>query len=335
MIYLENYKSSLDLLHTEVAIKLVKDTFERALSSNLRLTRVSAPLIVYEDTGLNDNLNGTEQAISFKAKTLGDRDIDIVHSLAKWKRMALKNYGLKRFKGIYTDMNALRKDEEEVDNLHSIYVDQWDWEKVIEAEDRTLDFLYGTVDRIVEAMRETQHKVLENYHDLQPVIPETDCFYITTTELYNMYPDLTPKEREYEICKEKKLVFISQIGDILPDGKKHDGRSPDYDDWSLNGDILIWYDILGCQVELSSMGIRVDKKSFQQQLAIAGCMERLQLPFHQALLNDELPLTMGGGIGQSRLCMVLLNKAHVGEVQASLWPKEMIEKCHQCNIELL
>ena len=316
MILPDNYISRLDLLQTEIAIKLVKDTFERQLARHLSLTRVSAPLMVYADSGLNDNLNGYERPIDFDVPALDNRELEIVHSLAKWKRMALKNYGIRRFKGIYTDMNAIRRDES-LDNLHSIYVDQWYWEKVIEDEDRNLDFLKGTVDRIMKAI-------------MQP-----DVFYITSKELYEMYPDLTSKEREDRIVKEKKTVFIMQIGDKLPDGKPHDGRAPDYDDWQFNGDLLIWYDVLNTAVELSSMGIRVNKESLVAQLQKSGNMERMDLPYHKALMNDELPLTMGGGIGQSRLCMLLLNKAHVGEVQASVWPDNMILECHNKNIELL
>ena len=329
----ENYYSSLDLLHTEYAIKLVKDTFERRLARHLNLTRVSAPLMVRQDSGLNDNLNGYERPITFRAKDI-EGDMEIIHSLAKWKRMALKNYGIKRFKGIYTDMNAIRRDEK-LDNLHSRYVDQWDWEKVIEKEDRTIDFLEGTVDRIMMAIIDTEEAIRESYPELDIIVESPDVFFITSKELYDLYPDLTAKEREQKIVKDKKTVFIMQIGDTLPDGLPHDGRAPDYDDWALNGDLLFWYDILDTAVEISSMGIRVDAESLLYQLEKSGNMDRVSLPFHQALLNGELPLTMGGGIGQSRLCMLLLNKAHVGEVQASVWPKEMIETCRRNNIELL
>lgn len=334
MILPENYTSKLDLLQTEIAIKLVKDTFERQLARHLSLTRVSAPLMVYADSGLNDNLNGYERPIDFDVPALGDRELEIVHSLAKWKRMALKNYGIRRFKGIYTDMNAIRRDES-LDNLHSIYVDQWDWEKVIEDEDRNLDFLKGTVDRIMKAIMDTEDAIRQNYPELDIIVKQPDVFYITSKELYEMYPDLSSKEREDRIVKDKKTVFIMQIGDKLPDGKPHDGRAPDYDDWQLNGDLLIWYDVLNTAVELSSMGIRVNKDSLVDQLQKSGKMERMELPYHKALMNDELPLTMGGGIGQSRLCMLLLNKAHVGEVQASVWPQDMIDLCHKHNIELL
>ena len=329
-----NYHSSLDLLQTEVAIKLVKDTFERSLASHLKLTRVSAPLMVRSDSGLNDNLNGVERPITFDVPSVNNEQLEIVHSLAKWKRMALKNYGIRRFKGIYTDMNAIRRDEN-VDNLHSIYVDQWDWEKVIEEEDRNLDFLMGTVDRIMAAIMDTEDQIREHYPQLDIIVKQKDVKYITSSELYQLYPDIPARQREYEIVKKYKTVFIMQIGDKLADGLPHDGRAPDYDDWALNGDLLIWYDVLDQPVELSSMGIRVNKKSLIEQLEKAGCSERAQLPFHKALLNDELPLTMGGGIGQSRLCMLLLNKAHVGEVQASIWPEEMVAECHENNIELL
>ncbi|MBQ1522426.1 MAG: aspartate--ammonia ligase [Erysipelotrichaceae bacterium] len=329
----ENYKSSLDLLHTEYAIKLVKDTFERRLAHHLSLTRVSAPLMVRQDSGLNDNLNGYERPITFAAKDL-DGEMEIIHSLAKWKRMALKNYGIRRFKGIYTDMNAIRRDET-LDNLHSIYVDQWDWEKVVEQEDRNIEFLKGTVDRIMKAIIDTEDAIRRNYPQLDIIVKQPDVFFITSKELYDMYPDLPAKEREFRIVKEKKTVFIMQIGDVLPDGLPHDGRAPDYDDWQLNGDLLFWYDLLNTAVEISSMGIRVDSKSLLYQLDKSNNMDRINLPFHKALLNNELPLTMGGGIGQSRLCMLLLNKAHVGEVQASVWPQDMIDLCHKHNIELL
>ncbi|MBR0385170.1 MAG: aspartate--ammonia ligase [Erysipelotrichaceae bacterium] len=330
----ENYHSQLDLLQTEIALKLVKDTFERQLAKHLSLTRVSAPLMVRSTTGLNDNLNGVERPVIFDVPALGGDQLEIVHSLAKWKRMAIKLYGLHRFKGIYTDMNAIRRDEE-LDNLHSLYVDQWDWEKVIEEEDRTIEFLEGTVDRIMAAIIDTEQVIRENYPQLDIIVKQPDVHYITTTQLYELYPDLTPKERENEITRKYGTVFIMQIGDILPDGKKHDGRAPDYDDWELNGDLLLWSDILETAVEISSMGIRVNRESLLKQLEKAGCMDRVKLPFHKALLNGELPLTMGGGIGQSRLCMLLLNKAHVGEVQASIWPDAMVEECHKKNIELL
>jgi aspartate--ammonia ligase len=330
----KDYKSDLDLLNTQIAIKICKDNFERSLADNLGLTRVSAPLMVDKASGLNDNLNGYERPISFDVPYLAGREFEIVHSLAKWKRMALKQYGLRRFKGIYTDMNAIRRDEK-LGNIHSVYVDQWDWEKVIEEEDRTLEFLYGTVDRIMKALRATQDELLKHYPELPKNISDEDVFYITSQELADMYPDLDGKGREYAICKLHPTVFISQIGDKLKDGKPHDGRAPDYDDWQLNGDLLVWYDLLQMPIELSSMGIRVNKESMIEQLIKSNNSERMALPYHQDLLNDKLPLTMGGGIGQSRLCMVLLNKAHIGEVQASIWPKDMIEACRNNQIELL
>lgn len=330
----QNYKSILDLLQTEIALKLVKDTFERHLAKRLSLTRVSAPLMVRSSSGLNDSLNGVERPVSFDVPALEGSELEIVHSLAKWKRMALKQYGLHRFKGIYTDMNAIRRDER-LDNLHSLYVDQWDWEKVIEEEDRTIDFLKGTIDRIMAAIIDTEEVIRQEYPQLDIIVKEPSCYFITAGQLYDLYPDLPAKDREYEITRKHKTVFIMQIGDKLPDGSKHDGRAPDYDDWKLNGDLLLWYDVLDTAVEISSMGIRVNRESLVEQLAKADCLDKLELPYHKALLNDELPLTMGGGIGQSRLCMLLLNKAHVGEVQASVWPQEMIDECHRRNIELL
>ena len=333
MIYPKDYKSDLDLLHTEIAIKMIKDSFERNLAKRLGLTRVSAPLFVYRNSGLNDDLSGTERPVSFDAKDL-EGEVEIIHSLAKWKRYVLKKYGIRRFKGIYTDMNAIRRDET-LDYIHSIYVDQWDWEKVILKEDRTLDFLYGTVDRILQALSDTYDDLRKEYPEIKKNINTDKCFCITSEDLYKLYPDLEPKQREYEIVKKHKTVFISQIGDTLPDGKPQDGRAPDYDCWRLNGDLLVWYDLLKCPIELSSMGIRVDKDDLLYQIEKAGCKERLEYDFHKSLLNGDLPLTMGGGIGQSRLCMVILNKAHIGEVQASLWPERIIKECHENGIELL
>lgn len=332
-LHIENYASSLDILETQKAIKLVKDTFEQELAKQLSLTRVSAPLFVTKSSGLNDNLNGVERPVSFDIKQIVGEEVEVVQSLAKWKRMALKKYGLKRFKGLYTDMNAIRRDEE-LDNLHSCYVDQWDWEKVIYKEDRNIEFLKGTVERIMKAIVATEQVVYQRYPQIKPSVKETP-YFITTQELEYMYPDLTPKERENKITKEHKTVFLMQIGKPLANGKPHDGRSPDYDDWELNGDLLLWYDLFDSAIEISSMGIRVDSFSLERQLIIAGCEDRKELPFHKALLNDELPLTMGGGIGQSRLCLIMLHKAHVGEVQASLWPKDIIEECIQQNIHLL
>lgn len=330
---INNYESKLDILETQKAIKLVKDTFERELAKQLSLTRVSAPLFVKKSSGLNDNLNGVERPVSFDIKNIDNEEIEVVQSLAKWKRMALKKYGIKRFKGLYTDMNAIRRDED-LDNLHSCYVDQWDWEKVIYKEDRNLDFLKGTVKRIMNAIVETEYAVYKKYPNIEPSI-QANPYFVTTEELEVMYPSLTPKQREKEITRLHKTVFIMKIGKPLANGKPHDGRSPDYDDWELNGDLLVWYDLFDDAVELSSMGIRVDAHSLQRQLIVAGCEDRMNLPFHKALLNNELPLTMGGGIGQSRLCLVMLKKAHVGEVQASIWPDDLIEECVSQNIYLL
>ena len=325
-------ENNLDLLQTQIAIKFIKDSFERNLAEELHLTRVSAPLMVLSGSGLNDDLNGYERPVSFDVPAIG-RKAEIVHSLAKWKRLALKEYGLSRFKGIYTDMNAIRRDEQ-LDNIHSIYVDQWDWEKVINDEDRTIPFLEGTVEMILKALVRTQKSVIDNYPFLNPVIGEK-VFFITSQNLLDLYPDLSSKEREDAICEKYGTVFIEQIGGRLSDGKPHDSRAPDYDDWQLNGDLLVWYQPLNKSVEISSMGIRVNAESLKRQLETADCLERLNYPFHRALVNDELPLTMGGGIGQSRLCLLMLNKVHIGEVQSSLWPESIIEQCRAEGIELL
>lgn len=328
----EHYENKLDLVTTEIAIKYVKDLFEKRLANHLNLMRVSAPLYVSRESGLNDNLNGVERPVSFDIRELG-KDMEIVHSLAKWKRMALKRYHIDVNKGIYTDMNAVRRDED-LDNLHSTYVDQWDWEKIISRKDRNEEMLRYTVKAIMKALVETQSEVIKVFENLEPFIYE-DITFITTQELADMYPDLTPKQREYMICKAHKSVFLMKIGDVLESGEKHDGRAPDYDDWQLNGDILIYYPVLDCAVEISSMGIRVDAQSLHEQLEKAGCLDREELPFHSMLLKDELPLTMGGGIGQSRICLLLLNKAHIGEVQVSAWSDEMIETCEEYGIRLL
>lgn len=329
----KNYENKLDIISTEIAIKYVKDLFERRLAHHLNLMRISAPLYVRKSSGLNDDLNGVERPVSFDVKEIENEDIEIVHSLAKWKRMALKRYHMNIGKGIYTDMNAIRRDEV-LDNLHSSYVDQWDWEKIIDDKNRTLDFLKLTVRNIMKALKETEKELDIVFENLEPFIQE-DVYFITTQELEDRYPELTPKQREYEITKQYKTVFIMQIGDVLKSGERHDGRAPDYDDWSLNGDILLYYPILDCPIEISSMGIRVNKESLQSQLKKAGCEERLQLPFHQMLMKDELPLTIGGGIGQSRICLILLNKAHIGEVQVSQWDDEMIKVCQEHHITLL
>ena len=327
-----NYLNKLDILDTEIAIKLVKDTFERKLAQELNLTRVSAPLFVPAGSGLNDDLNGVERPVEFDIKDLGEQ-VQIVHSLAKWKRMALKRYGFQPGTGLYTDMNAIRRDEE-LDNLHSVYVDQWDWELVVTAQQRRMDFLQEVVRRIMSVLRETQAVVRARFPILSVPLPG-EIQFITSQELEDRYPGCTPKEREDRIAEQYGAGFVSQIGGALRSGQRHDGRAPDYDDWSLNGDILIWYPVLGHAVEISSMGIRVDPAALDRQLAVAGCDSRRELPFHRMLLDGELPLTMGGGIGQSRICMLLLEKAHLGEVQASVWPHAMIEDCAANGIHLL
>ncbi len=328
----KNYIDKLSILDTQLAIKLAKDTFERKLAKNLDLTRVSAPLFVYPDTGLNDNLNGVERPVSFEIKDT-KKVAEIVHSLAKWKRMALGKYGFTVQKGLYTDMNAIRRDEE-MDNLHSIYVDQWDWEKVISPEDRNVEYLKDTVRKIVKALANTKEIVNQEFPALKMRFTE-EVTFITTEELYQRYPKLSPKERENAICKEKQTVFLIGIGDKLSNGAPHDLRAPDYDDWALNGDILVWYEPLQMAVELSSMGIRVNKESLVSQLQKNNKMERLQLPFHSSIMNDSIPLSIGGGIGQSRICLVMLEKVHIGEVQASIWKEEDLKALAKQKIELL
>ena len=328
----KDYKNPLSYLDTEIAIKIVKDQFEKRLADCLKLVRVSAPLYVTKASGLNDNLSGVERPVSFDILDLNE-EVEIVHSLAKWKRAALNRYDMKHFLGLYTDMNAIRRDEE-LDNLHSVYVDQWDWERIISREQRTIDTLKDTVVKIVEAIVQTQTILRYAYPDLEPMVKE-DVYFITTQELLDMYPGLTPKEREDAICRKYKTVFLMKIGDKLSHGERHDGRAPDYDDWQLNGDLLVYYPILGRALELSSMGIRVDEKSIVSQCEKANTLERLNLPYHQAVLNNEYPLTIGGGIGQSRLCMLLLNKAHIGEVQVSMWSDEMRKECKENNMNLL
>lgn len=329
----EGYKSALDIRETEVAIKYVKDYFERELANQLNLTRVSAPLFVFPESGLNDTLNGVERPVSFGVKEQDDREVEIVHSLAKWKRQALKRYGFDHGEGLYTDMNAIRRDED-TDNLHSIYVDQWDWEKIISKAERNIHTLKKIVRRVYDAIRYTEKFISEKYGYITPILPN-EIFFMTSQELLDMYPDLTPKEREHEIVKEKGAVFLMQIGGALSNGESHDGRAPDYDDWSLNGDILVYYPVLDIALELSSMGIRVDEDALLSQLKIRGCEERAELPFQKALLNGELPYTIGGGLGQSRICMFCLRKAHVGEVQASIWPEEVEKMCEAAGIHLL
>ena len=328
----EGYRPALDILQTEIAIKLVKDTFERELAQKLHLTRVSAPLFVRKNSGINDDLNGVERPVSFDISDIGE-EVEIVHSLAKWKRLALKRYNFGPNTGLYTDMNAIRRDEE-LDNLHSVYVDQWDWEKIITPETRNEETLRHTVRRVMRALKETEEALHRANPEIEPFISEKVTF-LTSQELLNRYPGLSPKERENAAAKEYGTIFVMGIGGVLSDGKPHDGRAPDYDDWALNGDILIWYPVLDRAVELSSMGIRVNEESLRRQLALAGCPERAKLPFHEMLLNGKLPLTIGGGIGQSRLCMVLLHKAHIGEVQASIWDDETLKACAADAITLL
>ena len=338
----EHYHALLDMHKTEQGIKLIKDFFQENLSTELRLRRVTAPLFVLQGLGINDDLNGVERPVTFPIKDLGDQKAEVVHSLAKWKRLTLAEYNVKPGYGVYTDMNAIRADEE-LDNLHSLYVDQWDWEAVVTEEQRNVAFLKSIVERIYAAIRRTEYLVCETYENIKPFLPE-QIHFIHSEDLLQMYPDLSPKEREDAICKKYGAVFIIGIGGKLSNGEKHDGRAPDYDDWStvaengkegLNGDILIWYPVLERSFELSSMGIRVDKESLLRQLKIEGKEDREQLYFHRRLLADELPLSIGGGIGQSRLCMVLLHKAHIGEIQASIWPEEMRSECAKLGMPLI
>lgn len=327
-----SYPNRLSIMETEKAIKLVKDTFETELAAVLDLTRVSAPLFVRPESGLNDDLNGVERPVQFDIKDI-NADVSIVHSLAKWKRMALGRYGFHPGTGLYTDMNAIRRDEE-LDNLHSVYVDQWDWEKVILEEERTLPVLKHAVREIVSAIVGTEKKLCARFDQLDCFIKD-EVHYISAQALEDKYPKLTPKEREHAICEEYGTVFITGIGGKLHSGEPHDSRAPDYDDWDLNGDLLIWYPLLHRSIELSSMGVRVDAATLRHQLEIAGCEERKDLAFHKMLLDGYLPLTIGGGIGQSRLCMVLLQKAHIGEVQASTWPDDMVNECEANGVLLL
>ena len=329
----DNYISPLNIRETEVAIKEVKDHFERALAKALHLTRVSAPLFVNPSTGLNDNLNGVERPVSFGVREQNDAEFEIVHSLAKWKRLALKRYDFHSGEGLYTDMNAIRRDED-TDNIHSIFVDQWDWEKIISREERNTETLEYTVRKVYSALKDTEQYISRRYNYIKPLLPD-EITFITSQELENLYPDCTPKEREYKIARQKKAVFISQIGKVLASGEKHDGRAPDYDDWDLNGDIIVYYPVLDIALELSSMGIRVDERSLARQLKLSGCESRAELDFQKALLNGELPYTVGGGIGQSRICMFYLRKAHIGEVQSSVWPDEIAREALAHGIQLL
>nr|WP_243456618.1 aspartate--ammonia ligase [Mobilitalea sibirica] len=333
LIIPEGYKPAIDIKETEIGIKYVKDFFERELAKQLNLTRVSAPLFVKPETGLNDNLNGVERPVSFGVKEQDDAVVEIVHSLAKWKRQALKRYGFSQGEGLYTDMNAIRRDED-TDNIHSIFVDQWDWEKIIDKSERNLDTLKAVVCKVYEALKNTEKYIADKYEYIHEILPQ-EISFVTSQELEDRYPNLSPKERENIIAKEKGAVFIMQIGGALQSGERHDGRAPDYDDWLLNGDIIVYYPVLDMALELSSMGIRVDEDSLRKQLEISGCMERAELPFQKALLNRELPYTIGGGIGQSRICMFYLRKAHIGEVQSSVWPEDVIEETDSKGLPLL
>lgn len=336
------YKPLLTMRQTEQGIKLIKDFFQQNLSTELRLHRVTAPLFVLKGLGINDDLNGVERPVTFPIKDLGDAEAEVVHSLAKWKRLTLAEYNIEPGYGVYADMNAIRADEE-LDNLHSLYVDQWDWEMVMTREQRNLDFLKDIVRRIYAAIRRTEYLVCESYSVIKPFL-SSEIHFIHSEDLLQMYPDKDVKERENLICKKYGAVFIIGIGDKLSDGKPHDGRAPDYDDWTtpnsdghkgLNGDILIWYPMLNRAVELSSMGIRVDKEALLRQLKLTGQESRVNLYFHKKLLAGELPLSIGGGIGQSRLCLVLLHKAHLGEIQASIWPEDMVKECEKLGMAII
>lgn len=333
LIIPDGYVSVLSLYETQIAIKTVKDFFQKTLSDQLNLLRVSSPLFVDPASGMNDNLNGVERPVKFDIREQEESEAEIVQSLAKWKRYALKEYGFSHGEGLYTDMNAIRRDED-TDNIHSIYVDQWDWEKIINKNERTLDTLKKVVRSVYKALKKTEKYMSIQYEYIEEILPK-DIFFITSQELEDLYPDKTPKEREYIISKEKGAVCIMQIGGVLASGERHDGRAPDYDDWNLNADILVYYPVLDIALELSSMGIRVDAESLQHQLEIAGCPERANLPFQKAILEDELPYTIGGGIGQSRICMFYLRKAHIGEVQCSLWPKDIVDEAAYHGIKLL
>ncbi len=332
LIIPRHYNPVLNLRDTEIAIKLVKDFFEDELSKALNLTRVSAPIMVTPESGLNDNLNGVERPVSFDVLETG-KQMEIVHSLAKWKRMALKTYGFHPGEGLYTDMNAIRRDEI-TDNIHSIFVDQWDWERIITREERNVETLKAVVEKIYLTLRKAEGYVCAHYPHIRPELPEKIAF-VTTQELEDRYPTLTPKQREYMAVKEYGAVFLMGIGGALKSGQIHDGRAPDYDDWNLNGDILLYDPLLDISLEVSSMGIRVDEESLRRQLKIRNCEERANLPFQKSLLQGELPLTIGGGIGQSRMCVYLLRKAHVGEVQSSTWPEDVVTACKKANILLL
>lgn len=333
LIIPKDYHSQLNLHDTQIAIKTVKDFFQNLLSLRLNLSRVSAPLFVDPNSGLNDNLNGVERPVSFTIKEQNEYTAEVVHSLAKWKRYALKKYGFSEGEGLYTDMNAIRRDED-TDNIHSIFVDQWDWEKIITKEQRTMDTLEDTVRSVYKCLRKTEKYMAIQYDYIEEILPP-EIFFISSQELEDMFPESTPKEREYYITKAKGAVCVTKIGDVLDSGERHDGRAPDYDDWSLNADILVYYPVLDIALELSSMGIRVDKKALLSQLDKAGCPERAKLPFQKAVIDEELPYTIGGGIGQSRICMFFLRKAHIGEVQSSLWPQHIVAEAEKGGIQLL
>ena len=328
-----NYRSELNLYETQEAISTIKDFFQQALSEQLTLLRVTAPLFVTPESGLNDNLNGVERPVDFDIKEQNGQTAEIVHSLAKWKRFALKKYGFHPGEGLYTDMNAIRRDEV-ADNIHSIFVDQWDWEKIILKEQRNKDTLKEVVRKVYKAIKKTEKYMAIRYDYIEEILPK-EIFFITSEELAEMYPGYTPKEREDKIAKLKGAVFIMGIGHELSCGERHDGRAPDYDDWNLNGDIIVWFPLLNRSLELSSMGIRVDKETLMNQLTISGCEDRAELPFQKSVIKGELPYTVGGGIGQSRLCMFYLRKAHIGEVQCSIWPDDMHKECEYLGIKLL
>lgn len=329
----KDYQPKLSTKQTQAAIRFIRETFQDEFGKELNLSRISAPLFLEKDTGLNDNLNGVEKPVSFEMKDMPGKTIEIVHSLAKWKRWALKHYDFKLGEGLYTNMNAIRKDED-LDNFHSIYVDQWDWEKVIKKEDRTKETLEATVRQIFKVIKHMEHEVWYKFPEAVHHLPD-EIHFVTSQELEDRWPDKTPRERENAITKELGCVFIEQIGGALKSGKPHDLRAPDYDDWKLNGDIMFWYEPLDQAIEISSMGVRVDAKSMAEQLKITDEEQRLELPYHKMIMSEELPFTIGGGIGQSRLCMLLLGKAHVGEVQASVWPDEYIKDCAKYNIHIL
>ena len=329
----KDYAPKLSTKETQQAIRYIRETFQDEFGKELNLSRISAPMFLEKDTGLNDNLNGVETPVSFEMKDMPGKTIEIVHSLAKWKRWALKHYDFQLGEGLYTNMNAIRKDED-LDNFHSIYVDQWDWEKVIKKEDRTIETLESTVKQVFKVLKHMEHKVWYKFPEAVYHLPD-EIHFVTSQELEDRWPDKTPRERENAITKELGCVFIEQIGGALKSGKPHDLRAPDYDDWKLNGDIMFWYEPLQQAIEISSMGVRVDAKSMAEQLKITGQEQRLELPYHKMIMDEELPFTIGGGIGQSRVCMLLLGKAHVGEVQASVWPEEYIKDCAKYGIQIL